>query len=161
MKKLYDTITASIIPYPRDDEESIIGLDPKFLVLDVINETIPSYDNNVSMVLSTETVDIVNSTIIYGWNISPIPSEKLALDALIKARKIWKSSGEFLQEFSMPQLAAISLSVDPTVAALRLILLSWTGELWSDDPRVTHGLDSLVSSGIITSDDRAGIVTPV
>lgn len=64
-------------------------------------------------------------------------------------RKTWLNAAAFLAEFSMPELAAISLSTDPTVAALRLLLLAWPADVWSDDPRIVGGLEALVASGII------------
>jgi hypothetical protein len=74
------------------------------------------------------------------------------------ARKIWPNAAAFLGGFSMPELAAISLSTDPTVAALRLLLASWPSDVWSDDPRIVMGLGALVSAGIIDETRSAEIV---
>lgn len=74
------------------------------------------------------------------------------------SRKIWTDSAAFLAEFSMEQIAAISLSTDPTIAALRLFMAAWKGEVWSDDPRVVAGLDACLSASIITQEQRAAIV---
>jgi hypothetical protein len=74
------------------------------------------------------------------------------------ARKTWPNAAAFLNEFSMPELAAISLSTDPTVAALRLLLASWPSDVWSDDPRIIMGLGALVSAGIIDETRSAEIV---
>jgi hypothetical protein len=73
-------------------------------------------------------------------------------------RKIWLNSAAFLSEFTMPELAAISLSLDPTIAALRLLLASWPADVWSDDPRIVMGLDALESAGIINEARRGEIV---
>jgi hypothetical protein len=75
-----------------------------------------------------------------------------------EARKTWPNAAAFLGEFSMPELAAISLSTDPTVAALRLLLASWPSDVWSDDPRIIMGLGALVSAGIIDETRSAEIV---
>lgn len=66
------------------------------------------------------------------------------------ARKVWKTSGDYLTEFTFEEMAAISLSQNPTIAALRLLLASWAGEVWSDDPRVLTGIQALITQGIIT-----------
>ena len=58
----------------------------------------------------------------------------------------------------MTELAAISLSTDPTVAALRLLLLAWPADVWSDDPRIVGGLAALVASGIINETRKAEII---
>jgi hypothetical protein len=73
-------------------------------------------------------------------------------------RKIWPNSAAFLSEFTMPELAAISLSLDPTIAALRLLLASWPADIYSDDPRIIGGLSSLVAAGIITEARRGEIL---
>lgn len=65
------------------------------------------------------------------------------------ARKVWKTSGDFLTEFTFDEMAKISLSQNPTIAAMRLLLASWAGEVWSNDQRVKIGLDALVEEGII------------
>ena len=66
------------------------------------------------------------------------------------ARKVWPTSADYLIEFTFQEMAAISLSQDPTIAALRLLLASWAGEVWSDDPRVLAGIEALITQGIIS-----------
>jgi len=88
------------------------------------------------------------------WVSTPLTDEELA--AL--ARKIWPNAATFLGEFTMLELAAISLSLDPIIAALRLLLASWPADVWSDDPRIVMGLDALETAGIITEARRGEIV---
>jgi hypothetical protein len=76
----------------------------------------------------------------------------------VPGRKTWPNAAAFLGEFSLPELAAISLSTDPTVAALRILLLAWPADVWSDDPRIQMGLDALVSAGVIDVDRIEEIV---
>ncbi len=78
-------------------------------------------------------------------------------EAAAAARKTWPNAAAFLAEFSMPELAAISLSTDPTVAALRFLLAPWPADVWSDDPRIVMGLAALVDSGIIDETRSAEI----
>ena len=75
-------------------------------------------------------------------------------------RKTWPNAAEFLGEFALPQLAAISLSTDPTIAALRLLLAAWPGEVWSDDPQIQAGMAALAAAKILTADESAKILTP-
>ncbi len=81
----------------------------------------------------------------------------IAQQEALATRKIWPNAAAFLGEFIMPELAAISLSTDPTVAALRLLLASWPSDVWSDDPRIVGGLAALVDSGITAGTRSAGI----
>ncbi len=76
----------------------------------------------------------------------------------IESRKIWPNSSAFLAEFTMPEIGAISLSADPAIAALRLLLATWPADVWSDDPRIEGGLATLIAAGIITETRRIEIV---
>lgn len=76
----------------------------------------------------------------------------------LQTRKIWANTQAFITEFTLPEMAAISLSTDPTIAALRLLLASWDGEVWSDDPRVIAGLDALETAGIINLSRRNSVL---
>lgn len=88
------------------------------------------------------------------WIVRDLSPEELATNA----RKVWPNASAFLGEFTMPELAAIELSTDPTIAALRLLLASWPADVWSDDPRIIMGLDALETAGIISAERRAEIV---
>lgn len=88
------------------------------------------------------------------WIVIDKTEEELQADA----RKVWDNSSMFIQEFTLTEMAAISLSQDPTVAALRLLLSTWFGEVWSEDPRVQSGLSALINSGIINEARRDEIL---
>lgn len=94
-----------------------------------------AYDDSLSMILAAE-----------------------ATNEAELARKVWPNSAAFLGEFTMTELSHISLSTDQTIAALRLLILSWADEVWSDDPRIVDGLAALVDSQIITNDRLEAIV---
>jgi hypothetical protein len=91
------------------------------------------------------------------WKIIPLTDEEQAA----AARKIWQKAAHFLSEFSMPEMAAISISTDPTIAALRLMLSAWPGPIWSDDARIAGGLAYLVESGILTEARKAVILVKI
>lgn len=89
------------------------------------------------------------------WKVSDLQGQALA-DAL---RKVWPNVQAFMAEFSMEELAAISLSTDPTIAALRMVLMTWLSEVHSDDPRVIAGLARLIEVGILTQSRRDAIIS--
>ena len=74
--------------------------------------------------------------------------------------KKWRNVEAFMGEFEMPEKAQIALSMEPTIAALRLELTTWLSEVRADDPRVQTGLDKLVELGILTETRKEQIVTP-
>ena len=83
------------------------------------------------------------------WTTTLLTPEEIAENTIFAARKVWPNAAAFLAEFSMPELSAISLSLDPTIAALRLLLASWSTDIYSDDPRIISGLTSFIAAGII------------
>lgn len=64
--------------------------------------------------------------------------------------KIWKNAQAFMAEFSMEEKSLISLSIDSTIAALRLELSTWFSEVHSNDDRIQTGLNKLIELNIIT-----------
>lgn len=73
--------------------------------------------------------------------------------------KRWPDVEEFISEFTMEEMAAIGLSTDPTIAALRFLLSGWRSQVLSDDPRVVQGLTALVTLAIISDERRAQILS--
>jgi len=73
--------------------------------------------------------------------------------------KKWENVQAFMAEFTMQEKAQIALSMDPTVAAVRLELTTWLSEVHADDPRVVMGLNKLVELGILTQSRRDTIIS--
>jgi hypothetical protein len=125
---------------------------------------------NFGHLLRTETdPEVIGNLTRKGWTIAPQPPGPEATwgngewvmppeDPAASTRKIWPHAAAFLEEFTLPELAAISLSEDPMVAALRLLLAAWPGEVWSDDLRIGNGLAHLIDSGILSEARRAAIL---
>lgn len=73
--------------------------------------------------------------------------------------KRWPDVEHFLAEFTPQEMAAISLSADPTVAYLRFLLSGWRSAVHADDPRVQQGFDALVAAGILTTERKLSILS--
>lgn len=73
-------------------------------------------------------------------------------------RKVWANGEAFLRSLTLEELASISLSTDPMVAALRLLLVSRHAEVWSDDQELNLGLGRLVQLGLITTERKSAIL---
>ena len=69
---LYDTQTATLRPYPRPDDEPVVGLDPRYLSLELIEEPQPPYDQQAERIEPTEVIDLDALTVVRGWAIHPI-----------------------------------------------------------------------------------------
>lgn len=74
-------------------------------------------------------------------------------------KKRWPDAEAFTAEFTIEELSAISLSTDPTIAALRFMLSTWRGEVHSDDPRVIEGLSALFVTNTVSSTRLSEIIS--
>ena len=75
-------------------------------------------------------------------------AQGLTWKPVVEAKR-WANIQEFMGEFTMQEKGVIALSMDPTIAALRLELTTWFSEVHSNDPRVLIGLAKLQELGII------------
>ena len=80
--------------------------------------------------------------------------------AFYKPKKIWPNAEAFVAEFTMSELSAISLATNTTIAALRFMLSTWSGEIHSDDPRVMEGLFALFVTNTMSSTRLSEIIAP-
>lgn len=149
MKTLYDTTTQVLVPYPRSDDEDVVGLDSRYLILTVTQDSQPSIAEGESLT-ATENIDLESLTVTRGWQINSAPSP---IDY-----KVWFNVQQFMAEFTMEEMAVIALSTDPTIAALRLQLTTWFSTIESNDIRVVTGLNKLVELGILSEERKNEII---
>ena len=74
-------------------------------------------------------------------------------------KKRWPDAEAFTAEFTIEELSAISLSTDPTIAALRFMLSTWRGEVHSDDSRVQMGLSALFVTNLMSEQRLSEIIS--
>lgn len=70
----------------------------------------------------------------------------------------WENTQSFMAAFTMQEKAAIALSTDPTIAALRLELTTWLSSVPANSPAVLTGLDKLVELQILTPQRKTEIL---
>jgi hypothetical protein len=70
---LYDTTKATLSPYPRTDNEPVVGLDPAYLELDLIEVEQPTYNPTTQRLQPTETIDLDARTVTRGWELIKLP----------------------------------------------------------------------------------------
>jgi len=73
MKLLYDTQTQKLLPWPRIDDEPVVGLAAHFLEMNVVQEDQPAYDPASQRLEKTEVIDTDNRTVTRGWNVVDVP----------------------------------------------------------------------------------------
>ena len=69
MKILYDTETQSLKRYPRSDDEPVVGLDARYLVLELIEQEKPDHDPATHYVRRTEAIDLDALQVVRGWEL--------------------------------------------------------------------------------------------
>lgn len=82
----------------------------------------------------------------YTWEPVPAPPPQ------------WENTQSFMAAFTMQEKAAIALSTDPTIAALRLELTTWLSSVPANSPAVLTGLDKLVDLQILTPQRKTEIL---
>jgi hypothetical protein len=95
MKALYNTQTSTILPWPRIDEEPVVGLDAHLLEMDVAQESQPAYDPATQRLEKTEVIDAEARTVTRGWSVAEVPVATMTAEEAVS------------QYFSAYQIAAL------------------------------------------------------
>jgi len=74
MKLLYSQSTQSTYPYPRNDGQPIIGLDPDFLILEKLPVSPPTYDEETEVITSNWEIDLDALEYRQEWTVTPKPT---------------------------------------------------------------------------------------
>jgi hypothetical protein len=127
MKALYNTQTSTILPWPRIDDEPVVGLAAHLLEMDVVQEDKPEYDSATQRLEKTEVIDTQAQTVTRGWNVvevsAPLVTAEEAVSAYFSAYQI-----AALQELRMALMQA-NKPLGPKMTAaknwLESVLLSW------------------------------------
>jgi len=73
MKILYSQTTQQILPYPRNDDFPIVGLDSDLVILTQVETNPPNYDPDTQELISTYIVDLVLNEYRQQWSIQDKP----------------------------------------------------------------------------------------
>jgi hypothetical protein len=74
MKLLYNTETQKLLPWPRIDDEPVVGLAPHLLEMNVVQDPQPAYDPATQRLEKTEVIDTDNRTVTRGWSVVEVPA---------------------------------------------------------------------------------------
>jgi hypothetical protein len=127
MKALYNTQTQKLLPWPRIDEEPVVGLDAHLLEMTVVQEPQPAFDPATQRLEQTEVIDTDARTVTRGWSVVEMPVATVTAENAVS------------QYFSAYQIAALQelrmalaqagkpLGVKMTAAKtwLESVMLSW------------------------------------
>ena len=87
MRLLYNTLTERLQPYPRDDDEDVVGLSPEYLIMQVVNAAQPTFDAETEMLVPAQTIDTATKTVTNGWTVTTKP-EPISLPVAVSMRSL-------------------------------------------------------------------------
>jgi len=73
MRQLYNTLTASLHPYPRTDDEDVFELEPEYIIMQVVNADQPNFDAETEILVPAQIIDTSTKTVTNGWRREPKP----------------------------------------------------------------------------------------
>jgi hypothetical protein len=73
MKLLLNRATSQLLSYPRADDGPVVGLDPAYLEMDLIQAEQPTYDPTTQRLEPTEAIDTKAHTVTRGWKLIELP----------------------------------------------------------------------------------------
>ncbi len=115
---LYDSETNSIINYPREDEEPVVGLAQRYEVFRVVEQDKPEYDPATYRIKATRTVDIPANEWVWGWELVELPPALPAADwARFKNTVMAHPSVNLAIGGGISQVPAAAISLPATLLA--------------------------------------------
>jgi hypothetical protein len=72
MKLLYNTQTEEILPWPRIDEEPIVGLAPELLEMTVVESEPPAYNSETQVLTQSDSVNVEAQTVTRTWAVTDL-----------------------------------------------------------------------------------------
>ena len=72
-KALWDLDESKLVSYPRYDNELVVGLDSRYVIVDLIHEMQPFYNPIEEHLVQTTALDLDALTYTYSWVVEPLP----------------------------------------------------------------------------------------
>ena len=138
MRLLYNTLTERLQPYPRDDDEDVVGLAPEYLIMQVVNAAQPTFDAETEMLVPAQTIDTATKTVTNGWTIAPKP-EPVSFPVAVSMRSLRLA----LIDAGLYQSVVAEINGIPD-AEQRLKAQVW----WTSSPIVYRNNDYVTAIGI-------------
>ncbi len=127
MKLLYDTQTEKLLPWPRIDDEPVVGLAAHLLEMTVVQEQEPAYDPATQRLEKTETIDTQGQTVTRGWSVLQVPAPTITAEQAV-SQYFSPYQTLALQRFEMALLQA-NKPLGPKMSAcktwLESVMLAW------------------------------------
>jgi hypothetical protein len=148
MKLLYNTETNTVLPWPRIDEEPVVGLDAHLLEMDVVQEDQPAYDPASQRLEKTEVIDAEARTVVRAWNVVEVPAPVFTAEEHLESVGLGGNRQPTL--LYLRQAGAVSAKLDATEAFLNTVLAMFAADPAprSDWPAAPHSFEQVVAEAV-------------
>jgi hypothetical protein len=148
MKALYNTQTSTILPWPRIDEEPVVGLDDHLLEMTVVQHDQPAYDPATQRLEKTEVIDVEAQTVTRGWSVVEVPVATYTAEEHLDAVGLGGNRQPTL--LYLRQAGAVSPKLDATEAFLNTVLAMFAQDPLprSDWPAAPHSFEQVVAEAV-------------
>jgi hypothetical protein len=148
MKALYNTQTNAILPWPRIDDEPVVGLDAHLLEMTVTQEPQPALDSATQRLEKTEVIDRAARTITRGWSVIAVPSPTYTAEEHLDAVGLGGNRQPTL--LYLRQAGAVSPKLDATEQYLNTVLAMFAQDPAprSDWPAPSYTFEETVSQAV-------------
>lgn len=115
---LWDTINQKILSYPRADDEPVVNLDPRYLVLRIIKEDKPDAPEGFT-VRQRMTVDLDALEWRHGWELIELPAPAPPQPDYVGFYSDLLASATYQAVIQMPATAELARALAVFVSAIQ------------------------------------------
>ena len=115
---LWDTINQEILSYPRADDEPVVNLDPRYLVLRIIKEDKPDAPEGFT-VQQRMTVDLDALEWRHGWELIELPAPAPPQPDYVGFYSDLLASATYQAVIQMPATAELARALAVFVSAIQ------------------------------------------
>jgi hypothetical protein len=126
MKTLLNTITGQLLPYPRNDDEDVVGLEPMLQILIVHQAEPPAFDAATQQLEPTEVIDKATGTVTRDWKVVALPPAPAPLTPQQKLEGLGITLGDLAALVAMVAIKPW----DATAAYLIGMRVTHNGKTW-------------------------------
>jgi hypothetical protein len=148
MKLLYNTETQTLLPWPRIDEEPVVGLAAHLLEMIVVQEDKPEYDSATQRLEKTEAIDAEAQTVTRGWSVVQVPVATFTAEEHLESVSLGGNRQPTL--LYLRQAGAVSAKLDATEQFLNTVLAMFAQDPAprSDWPSPSYTFEEVVAEAV-------------
>ena len=149
---LWDTIDQRILGYPRADDQPVVNLDPRYLVLRIVKEARPDAPEGFT-VRQRLTVDLEALEWRHGWELIELPAPPPPQPDYVGFYSALLSSATYSAVLQMPATAELARALAVFVSAIQDAMN------YRVNPQAMQGAIWLLLSQVALTDEHVAELT--